>query len=413
MKNKYFLLAISCLLSLSSFSQWQLVDSISNGSFQCLHFVNSDTGFAYNDWATLRRTTDGGNSWDTVSIAFDSYMYDIDFANPNVGYAVGGAWFPFNKYYANSIMKTTDGGLNWDSVYGNSSGGVFYDVEVVSPNEFYAVGDYMMVHSTDGGATLDTFSLSAPLESFSKIEFVSPQHGYLLGRTYVQTSTYLNRLYETTDGGSTWQVVHSDTLGYQGFTDFVIDASGNGILFGEKGQVRSNQGSGWNIVSLVDTSLIFTMAEMADGRIYAIGDGGGTKKLFETSDFGNTWGSQLIPVDSNNYVVDMSFPNGGVGYFMTNRHVYKNSALISIVEEKGLLQLEVFPNPTVNTVSVSLPVNEDVAVQLTNISGSLVKEMTFTDVNTFEVNLEGEPAGIYLLNVIAGGQNTVVKLIKK
>lgn len=117
MKSKIYFIAILALFSLQHHAQWNLIDTLTYGNLNSINFINADTGFAHNEQGIMRRTWDGGQSWDTMSITFTGYVYDVDFASAMVGYAVGGAWFPHSTHYPFAVLKTVDGGLIWDSIF--------------------------------------------------------------------------------------------------------------------------------------------------------------------------------------------------------------------------------------------------------------------------------------------------------
>ena len=383
-------------------AQWQMVDSITAGAIQCIEFVNSDTGFVYNDWATMRKTSDGVQSWDTCKSAFESYIFDIDFADANVGYAVGGAWFPFAKYYANGIMKTVDGGATWDSIFGNYHGGVFTDVEVLSANEFFAVGEGWACHSSDGGVTLDTMMVSQSInERFLKISFLTTQHGYLLSQIFIQNQGAAYQLYETVDRGNTWQMMYSDTVSNSGFSDFIFNSSGDGMIVGEKGQVRINKGSNsWTAVALPDTALWLHKLDIADGKVYAIGSKVAVarqNRLFSSIDFGMSWQQEPITLDTLDHITDLSFPDGGVGYFTTYKKLYKNSSLISITDNI-MQKVGIFPNPSDDFVQLNLPEEFLGDVRIVNSMGQEVASWKSVK-NGTQLDVSDIPSGVYFVDV--------------
>lgn len=205
MKSKIYFIAILALFSLQHTAQWNRIDTLTFGSLNSINFMNADTGFAHNEQGVMRRTLDGGQSWDTASMIFTGYIHDVDFASSTVGYAVGGAWFPFGTYYPLAILKTTDGGLTWDSIFSGNQGGVFTHIEVLSDNEFFATSQYGMLHSDDGGQTFDTVSVSNlpwGAEQYTRVRFLNATHGYVLSRSNSFVGN-LQNLYETTDGGNT------------------------------------------------------------------------------------------------------------------------------------------------------------------------------------------------------------------
>jgi len=104
---------------------------------------------------------------------------------------------------------------------------------------------------------------------------------------------------------------------------------------------------------------------------------GGIDTLYYTVT--NTCGSA-----SAYFIINVPIKNTGV-------NVFTNSASV----------LNVYPNPNEGafTVNLSSDVNEPVHVAITNISGQLVKELTLTTNQSFDIKLN-EPAGIYFLSAV-------------
>lgn len=418
MKTKFFLPFTLLLSTLTIQAQWSRLDSITHGNLYMVHFENADTGFTYNESATLRKTTDGGHSWDTVDVDFDGYIMDMDFASSNVGYAVGGAWFPFGKYFANAIIKTTDGGATWDSVYGNYIGGVFNSVAALSDNEFYAAGETSILHSADGGTTFDTVTVSSILyERYYKVQFTDASTGFILGGSYLGAGIYMNTLYKTANGGLTWQPVYSDTVSAASSRDFVMTAPGNGLLTGMKGQVirTNNGGNTWQIVQLADTSLHLNRVTEINGDVYAIGSNlaDTTSGLYRSRDWGTSWQAQFTVHTSMGGLIDMSFPTQAVGYFTTWQEVYKNDHLVSIGAEPSPLGFKLYPNPTSSQVFVQLTEHDETEVTIMNAFGQKVGEASAQGSSHFHLDVSHLPAGFYLIEVIQGGNRLVKRLVKE
>jgi photosystem II stability/assembly factor-like uncharacterized protein len=78
---------------------WQFKGKMSG--LYSIEFVNPTTGWATGPTGKVKRTTDGGNSWQTSSPT-PSYYRAIDFVNPIKGWIVG---------TAGMIQHTADGGL--------------------------------------------------------------------------------------------------------------------------------------------------------------------------------------------------------------------------------------------------------------------------------------------------------------
>ena len=79
------------------------------------------------------------------------------------------------------------------------------------------------------------------------------------------------------------------------------------------------------------------------------------------------------------------------------------------------IQLKIYPNPTTGLLKVeiyNLPEGQTAQIWLYAMSGQLIA--TFKDVSsTVNVNISGQPAGVYLMKISAGEYQTEWKIIKK
>jgi photosystem II stability/assembly factor-like uncharacterized protein len=59
----------------------------------------------------LRRTGDGGRSWQALTLPFDGQWYRLDAVTPTLAYA--------SRYLdgASSILRTEDGGKSWQTIH--------------------------------------------------------------------------------------------------------------------------------------------------------------------------------------------------------------------------------------------------------------------------------------------------------
>jgi photosystem II stability/assembly factor-like uncharacterized protein len=163
-------------------------------------FVTPEVGYAaggtipdYN--SILRKTTDGGESWTTVSIIpQDNYgeFEGISFVSEMLGWGIT---------YAGTIYKTTDGGLSW--TISDSSGGVWSmrDIDFIDANMGWAVGGIagtmQLWRTTDGGASwIKDEQMGSSLRDIS---MMSSEVGWIGG--LINSPPWVGR---TDDGGITW-----------------------------------------------------------------------------------------------------------------------------------------------------------------------------------------------------------------
>ena len=79
------------------------------------------------------------------------------------------------------------------------------------------------------------------------------------------------------------------------------------------------------------------------------------------------------------------------------------------------IQLKIYPNPTTGLLTVeisNLPEGETATIRLYAMSGQLIS--TFNNIShTVNIDISSQPAGIYLMNIVAGEYRTEWKIIKK
>lgn len=415
MKIKILFLLLLAVLCRPGMGQWTVIDSISHGNLYAIHFVNADTGFAYHEFGTLRRTQDGGATWDSIAIPFSGYITDFSFPMPNVGYSVGGAWFPFGNYLGNSIMKTTDGGTTWDSVFATTGFGVFNTVATRGVDEFFAAGTFGIIHSDDGGITIDTVSISAfpqGAEVYSRIRFIDMNTGYALASAALFGGQFLLNLYETSNGAQSWQSIYSDTVSRNDL-DFVFTANGDGMISGLKGKaiITHDGGQSWHTQSL-DTSLYLFKMEEKNGEVFAVGynTADTTSGIYRTKDWGQSWQTDFVNSSLNGFIADLSIPTANTGYFITYQRIYKKEHLFALPQYSSS-DLEFYPNPTPGLLNIRLQENGPAEVKIFNPDGREIYHHTFLQA-TFQLQLDELPMGVYLMEVRQNGSSTFQKFVK-
>lgn len=84
------------------------------------------------------------------------------------------------------------------------------------------------------------------------------------------------------------------------------------------------------------------------------------------------------------------------------------------IAENGFSSLQVFPNPASETVTIDLgTVYDNVEVRLTDIRGKVVLDEMHSGVNIIRTDLSTVAAGTYFLQVKAGDEMKIVKLVRE
>lgn len=412
MKTRILTLVLTAVAGFAGQAQWTVIDSIQTGYIYSMHFIDANTGFMFTEPAMLRKTIDGGQSWNQVTAPFTSYIEDYDFPTAAVGYAVGGAFFPSGNHRGNMIMKTTDGGLSWDSVFGNMDFGIFESVSATSANEFFANGDQVVVHSVDGGVTLDTLIISAaPNERYRRVHFTGPATGYVLG-THVTGNGFVANLYKTTDAGQSWNSIYTSPPTQTMGGGFVFTASGKAMIVGSGGKLTgsTDNGASWQNLSMADTALSLPRLEVINDKLYAIGYHliSNALGIYHSADWGASWQEQIVFQAGTTSISRMSFPSEMVGYFATNRKLYKNSNLITLAE-KALPNVSIYPNPAHNYLEVLLPEGlQTEQLLILNALGQVAESLEVEHGPKHRISTAHLPKGMY--HLISSGSSGQVHL---
>lgn len=173
--NQYFGWALGSngifLRTINGGASWQ----VSYPSFQWawgMDFVSPNVGW-YGDGYSgyIRKTTDGGLTWQCKSVPSYSTMFDINFINQNIGWAVGAD---------GNILKSNNGGESWDNQYSSVSYEL-EDVEFKNEYEGWIVGlGGIVLHTNDGGLTWMPQG-SNTTENLFALSFCNSQIGWIAG----------------------------------------------------------------------------------------------------------------------------------------------------------------------------------------------------------------------------------------
>ncbi|MEQ1677951.1 MAG: hypothetical protein ABL876_14680, partial [Chitinophagaceae bacterium] len=131
-----------------------------------IHFLNEMNGWAVGDFG-FRKTTNGGISWQPVSIPPSTRNpVSLFIADINRGYIASGE----------IVDKTTDGGLNWTPIL--SSGNSFYhDIHFISESIGYLTDGRFVLKTTDGGTTWQKV-VRLGQGFFIELHFTDANHGW-------------------------------------------------------------------------------------------------------------------------------------------------------------------------------------------------------------------------------------------
>ncbi len=216
-------------------ASWDLMSVDTSGSKNDIHFVGPKEGWVVGDGGSIIHTMDQGKNWKPSPNFISDDLYGVDFYGKDHGWAVG---------KDERIIHTSDGGQTWTSQWNDQIGGpTLRDVDFISKREGWAVGDYGVVFHTDDAGKNWSYRTTTASSSLYGVHFIDSSKGFAVG----SGGTILS----TEDGGASWSSVNSGTAFTLNSIHFITSRKGwiagsSGILLFTKdgGDTWIEQASG-------------------------------------------------------------------------------------------------------------------------------------------------------------------------
>lgn len=241
----------------------------------------------------LLRTTDGGNTWESLITTGDtnfSKLQRVKFYNENIGWAVGSG---------GTIFRTTDGGDNWIRKGSGTTNVVLYSINPINEDCCWIAGSSRnILYTKDGGETWNKTTPATLPDYTIYSHYALPSNGNI---QFVVSN--VNYCYKSTDSGVTW----SNIIPWDGTCDgwSICPVSDNEIYTaaGDAGFFLNK------ITNLTSYTSVFTAATYScggkvDKYFFQLGDGGYARV---SEDNGLTWNNNIkytISDISDCYIID-------------------------------------------------------------------------------------------------------------
>lgn len=384
------LLIVACPIAAQS-HEWETLDYINGVNYRDVEFADSLHGMAAGNWAEpagpiIRRTRDGGQTWDSALvfrterddkgnfIKHPVPFYAVAHPTPDIAIVVADSGMMFRSY---------NGGNSWDTLDFDfverfrdiSMNDAFNGVASSESNKVF--------HTVDGGKTWETFQArqNITLWDIAYVDeheckwqvFISDGTGFGIAKLNLANGAWTT--YQTPLQRESWQLQFIDPLhGWLVGFDVTIGQSGNDRIF-----ETTDGGESWtsSLEKRIDPPFGLICVDFAD-ELHGIA-GGRQAKILRTNDGGKNW------------IVD----NAGIPetIFATTRITHVNRDLAFAVTQDGyILRYDtrttsfdegaspqednfslVYPNPANQHITVSAPwLCADKHIELFDLTGRLV-----------------------------------------
>ncbi len=254
-KSKLLCFLLFLMMHQICLSQTGWISQVSGTSehLQSVCFVNDMTGWVVGYAGKILKTTNGGTNWISQTSPTSNSLLSVYFVSSSVGWAVGALGV---------IIATGNGGTTW-AIQPSGITSALNSVCFISSSTGWAVGEYMTVLKTSNSGTNWIPLLSSDLAIIS-VFFNSSLVGYIAGNGF---------LYKTTNGGLNWTAPVSNPA--------------------------------WAIYSVHFPPGITTTG-------YAVGMGSPSPPILKSTDSGNNWAIQPVPL--GNALTSVYFTNVSTGW---------------------------------------------------------------------------------------------------
>jgi photosystem II stability/assembly factor-like uncharacterized protein len=232
-------------------------------------------------------------------------VLDMDMVDASVGWSVG------DQTVANRVRKTTDGGLTWNTV-ATPIGGSGRAVSAPNLNDVWIArySSNVVIRSGNGGSTWSTVSLGDINGRGNAIFASDASNAWIAG-----SSSGAPRIWRTVDGGTNWTTVCSGCTAST-FTDIAfVPGTTTGWATTQNGDIyATTDGNAWSLQTSTGNAL--ESIDVVDAnRVMIVGSVG---QIYVTLNGGTNWINRS-PANDRYYFRDVSYRASGVAWVTSSR----------------------------------------------------------------------------------------------
>lgn len=403
MKTKHIIAIIGVFfISISAFPQWNhQFGGVWENWVNDIYFVDSDTGYAIEDYTYLYKSINGGGVWDSISdFGGISGITSIYFITSDIGIGVG---------LQGDIIKTIDGGYTWSSMTSGTTNELMA-IDCIDSDTLFVAGTNTVLRSDDQGLNWQT--IYSGTEYFHGIDFINSKIGYVSGN---------NSIIKTLNSGSSWLTVNTDP-NYKiscASEDVCYAASFNDII-----RKTTDGGISWTDYSMGSNYDLADIQTINENIVFVACTTFYELTTIKTIDGGTNWLLQEQVNDSlgSNAIFLLNENEGWLsglgGIYYTNNGGGAGIILSTNIDnQNNILNVELYPNPTNNNTSLMIETSENLILNYCIIdnAGRLIIEKSNINLNQGTNHIpinERISEGIYFLKLEIENKLYTRKLIK-
>lgn len=329
----------------------------------------------------------------------------MQFLNSNVGYAL-------NQWnYNRRLYKTIDGGFTW-KVFFETTNGDINSFHFIDKEDGFLVGENgIALKTSDGGITWK--ELDTEYIDYKAVRFLNKNVGYI-----TVESNYQVHILKTIDGGITWQEeIIPSIYKPQGLTNIVITDSEDIFVGGESGVILKSkvifEKLCFQNISVTESTAIITcrVINNLDDTVslsYKLNE-----TIYETAAKLSPFEVDTVTVflnsleENQTYLYQFIAKINEIDYYSTESNF--TTKIITSLNENVKKNLIVYPNPTKDDIFVLDPSDRyNLSITLCDSNGHVL----ISKQNSSWMDTSNLPAGLYILIIKRDNLSQSIRIIK-
>ena len=409
MKKNTFLAIIAFSTSFVN-AQWQQTNYSFNGYFFTSQQMatNGTDVYVCNDSSGTYRTTDNGNTWNTVN-GLPPMVEALAINGTNI--FAGG----------DGIYLSTNNGSSWSHLTNGLPTGISITSFAISGTNIFAgvesiVNDYGIYLSTNNGSSWVDVSNGLPNDKITSLA---------ISGTNIFAGTYSSGIFLSTNNGSNWTAANGTVFSGDRITALAVKNSNVFATSSSSGSegvyMSTNNGSSWTAVNngisysqycifyalAISGSNIFVggFSGMYGNVVYLSNDDGSNWNNFSSGLLFNAHNTESLVINDTYIFAGMG---GGTGT-VWRRSLSEITGIENINNNKGIV---IFPNPAQNEITIQKPITTtNSLISIKNIQGQELIKENINQNTTTTIDISKLENGVYFLNLQNEKENYVKKIV--
>lgn len=349
--------AVSILHTTDKGESWLPQIQPSNQGINNVYFISDSIGWGVGNNGLIVHTTDAGSSWSPQSINTTQPLYSVFFRNQDSGWVAGNnvlastinggqTWQKTTTTIANpgkiimlpsgrgwilssgTLFETIDTGKTWNTLYlapSASPRDIFF---LDNTHGWVVTYTRKVFKTTNGGQTWQSYNFpsTSPSTAPERVQFSTPTKGWALAAPS-STSGGNHRIFETSDGGATWNQIYSTS---ETINSFYLKDNDFGAIFGLDGFMALSNDGGLTWYNRTDKFPAYLQ------DVFFVNSNHGWlaahNYLFKTANGGLDW--QQIHNSTNTIFNTVFFTSESIGYALCDNYTggYTNKQILKTLD---------------------------------------------------------------------------------